>query len=77
MHLCLVEWMDAESSCTAWVDRENTEELKTVRAIAVGLLYHEDSKSVSIVLARTPMSYSQAITIPKGSIVRTRRLKIK
>lgn len=77
MKIVLVEWTDAYSGCTSWIDRNNTEEMKIVRGFSAGLLYKETETEVSLVLSMNPAHYSQAITIPKGCITRIRTLEVK
>ena len=77
MKLVLVEWKDAFSGCTMWVNREDDIDLHLVGAVCGGILYKETEDSISVVLCLNKVNYSQAITIPKGCIKRMWKLKVE
>ena len=73
MKLVIIEWYD---SClgNTWVNREYREHIDKV--VSFGVIVREDDKEIELNPNITPDHKLYQMAIPKGCIIRMRRIKI-
>ena len=77
MRICLIEWVDS-SFAQGWMSMEYAKKHDVARVASVGILVYEDKDKITIMQdVSNKEDMGDGITIPKCSIKRIRRLKIK
>ncbi len=77
MRMVLVEWEDSFFGIGEWLDFAELKELPTARCISCGILLHETSEKIVLIMNRGGKQGSQPMAIPRGCIKRMRQLKVK
>lgn len=74
--LLLVEWVDSLGG-GGWVGPE-TFKAEVSQCVSIGMLVHQDKKSITVAGTFSERGgWCDPITIPKCSIIKTRKIKIK
>ena len=73
----IVEWVDSKMLTCGWQCAEHTKEVEVGKATSVGILQTETDEQITLQPNVSEGDYCQGIVIPRCSIKRMRRLKLK